>query len=329
MATKLGVVIVSLLITVLIGAVLNKSFAPVGSFLFWSNRDLFSALALVVAIPAIFVVTYIGVSQRLQNVTTKSALVESLVALLLIVLAVGLGLVFAEWREQATFARRQKQRLALSQSSPYAITAIKNGIITARSADGTTIETEHPMFLYYLAHNRNGVSTIEEALESEVQTQPFRLLLDGRTVSVPLPENGIYRVPPRGLTIVDGENHSVTAPELLDRALERVGAVRYYDELVYQNLASPRNYERHYFNVYLESETGDTVIYNARVVRCEGEERACERIRRILSNGINHHKINREGYLGELKNLALIGRPVVLTGIETQEGFVVHKIKLL
>ena len=329
MATKLGVVVVSLLITVLIGAVLNKSFAPVGSFLFWSNRDLFSALALVVAIPAIFVVTYIGVSQRLQNVTTKSALVESLVALLIIVLAVGLGLAFVEWREHATFAQRQKQRLALSQSSPYAITAIKDGIITARSADGTTIETEHPMFLYYLAHDDNDVSIIEKALEDEANDQPFRLLLDGRSVSVPLPENGIYRVPPRGLTIVDGENHSITAPELLDRALERVGAIRYYDELMYQNLASPRNYDRHYSNVYLESETGDTVIYNARVVRCEGGETECEGIRRTLSSGINQRKINREDYLSKLGNLALVSRPVILTGIETPEGFVVHKIKLL
>ena len=329
MAIKFGVLVVSLLVTAVIGAVLNKLFAPIGSFLWWSDRDLFSALALVVAIPAIFVVTYIGVSQRLQNATPKSALVESLVGLFLIALVVGLGLALSEWREKATRVRQQKQRLALSQSSPYAITDIKDGIVTARSADGTTIETVHPMFLYYLAHDDNDVSIIEEALKDEASDQPFRLLLDGRSVSVPLPENGTYRVPPRDLTIVDRENNLITTDEFLDRALERVSAVRYYDELVYQNLASPRNYERHYSNVYLESEKGDTIIYNARVVRCEGEETACESIRRTLSSGINHHKINNEDYQNKLKNLGLVSRPVVLTGIETPEGFVVHKIKLL
>lgn len=329
MAIKLGAVTGSLLITALIGAVLNKLFAPGGSFLWWSDRDLLSALALMVAIPAIFVVTYIGISQRLQNTTTKTALVESLVALLLIALVAGLGLAFAEWRDHVSRARGQKQRLALSQSSPYAIISIKEGIVTARSADGKTIETMHPMFLYHLAHDDTDVSIVEEALENEVGDQSFRLLLDGRTVSVPLPENGIYRVTPRGLTIVDRENNPVTANELLDRALERVGTVRYYDELAYQDLAPPRNYERHYSNIYLESETGDTIIYNARIVRCEGEETACESIRRTLSSGINYHKIYREDYLSKLENLALVNRPVVLTGIDTPEGFVVHKVKLL
>lgn len=150
------------------------------------------------------------------------------------------------------------------------------------------------MFLYRSAHSNTNVSIIEEALKNEVNDQPFRLLLDGRTVSVPLPENGLYRVTPRGLTIVDGENNPITAHELLDRTLERVGAVRYYDALVYQNLALPWNHDRHYSNVYLASETGDTIIYNARIVRCEGEEIVCESIRRTLSSGINHHKINNE-----------------------------------
>lgn len=328
MATKLGVLIVSLLITGLVGAVFNKLFAPGGSFLGWSDRDLFSALALVLAIPAIFVVTYIGVSQRLQNTTTKSALVESLLALLLIALVVGLGLAFVEWRERAYRSRLQKQRLVLSQSSPYAITAIDNGVVTARSADGKMIETTHALFLYAIAPNDTDVPIVEEALRNEVKDQQYQLLLNGDMVSMPRPKNGIYKVPPRSLTIIDHENNPITTDELLDRVLERVGAVRYYDELVYQ-LESSRNYERHYADVYLESETGDTIIYNARVVRCEGEETACESIRRILSSGINYNRISRKDYLSKLRNLALVSRPVVLTGIETPEGFVVHKIKLL
>ena len=329
MAVKLGVVVVSLLITALIGSVLGKLFAPGGSFLWWSNRGLLHALALVVAIPAIFVVTYIGVSQRLQNTTTRSALVESLIALLLVAVVAGLGVALAEWRDKAAFARQQKRRIALSQSSPYTITAIKRGILTATAADGTTIETEHPMLLYFLSHNDTDVPIIEEALQNEVDNQPFRVLLDGRTVSVPLPENGVYRVPPRGVTIVDRQNNPITAYELLDRVLEHVGTVRYYDELAYQDLSSPQDYERHYANVYLTSETGDTVIFNARIVRCEGEEAACKSVDRVLYSGINHHKINRRDYRSKLEELPLVNRPVVLTGVETPEGLVVHKIKIL
>ena len=327
---KLGISIVSLFVTILLGIVLNKTIGPSGSFLWWSNADLKNALLMIIALPATFVVIYIGLSQRFQGMTGRAALIEAIIALIFALLVMGLYSAFIEWQTRYTFHQQERQRDALTAASPYTITAMKDGVVTARATNGMTIKTTSPLFLYTLGGTSIDLSAVPHAIKREISEHPYQLVLNGRVGDLIQDEAGNYLVAHNRFGFVNNDGIILTPQELLTKAIRRIGTTRYYEKLSYQDLTEVRDYQHHYSNIYLESETGDTIIYNARLVHCVGEDditSPCQKMYSMLASGINRHRLQQADYRDALHRLAIVSQPVALTGIDTPQGFFVYEIR--
>ena len=328
-ALKLGIGIVSLLVTILLGTILNKTIGPSGSFLWWSNADLKNALFMVVALPATFAVIYIGLSQRFQGITARAALLEAIVAMVLVLLSVGLYGAFAEWQAQYKFRQQERQRDALTATSPYTITAMEDGVVTARAANGLTVKTTSPLFLYTRRGTDVDLSAVPRAIEREIKEHPYQLVLNGRVGDLIQDEEGHYLVMHNRFGFASHNGPTLTAPELLIKVIRQVGTTRLYEKLSYQDLTEAHDYQRHYSDIYLKSETGDTIIYNARLAHCVDEGNTCEKMYSLLASGINRHRLSQTDYRDALHRLAIVSQPVALTGIDTPQGFFVYEIRFL